>query len=218
MRLRFLLPAVAAVLLLAGPTRADFTYQFADSSGTATNAFSVTVGSTINIRVYLLQQGGSTNLSSNGLVDGGVALQYSSSSPHASISSASNITPNSAFGGPNNNSLSTSSGTTSAVVQVHDNAGVFAPTSGTDANRILLGTFTFTGNTTGSTTINTAFPDANNPNNVDGANNNLDSMVHLPTAAISVVPEPSAMALCGIGAVALGVGAWRRRRGKTPVA
>src|SRR5262249_25596421 len=141
------------------------------------------------------------------------ALQFSSSAPFT-VSSASAIHPSSAFGGANNTSVSTSSGTTTATLQVHDSSGVFAPTSGADANRILLGTFTFSGLSARSAATVSAFPDSKSANNVDGANNNLDSLINQSSAAITVVavPEPSTLLLCGLGVVALGVGAWRRRR------
>jgi hypothetical protein len=213
MRSRALVLALFGCLLAAGPSRADLVFQFADSTGTAGSAFTVNQGGTVDVRVYLAQTGGTTNLSSNGLVDGGVALQFSSSAPFT-VASASAISPSSAFGGSNNTNVSTSSGTTTATLQVHDSSGVFAPTSGADANRILLGTFTFSGLTPGSAVAVTAFPDPKSANNVDGQQNNLDSLIHQSSAAITVVavPEPGTVALCGLGAAALGVGAWRRRR------
>jgi hypothetical protein len=205
--------ALVGCLLAAGSARADLAFQFADSSGTAATAFTVNAGSTVDVRVYLVQSGSTTNLSNPGLVDGGVALQFSSSAPFT-ITSSSAITPSSAFGGPNNTNVSTSSGTTTATLQVHDDSGVVAPTSGADANRILLGTFTFKGLSAGSAVTVSAFPDPNSANNVDANHTNLDSMINQSSAAITVVavPEPSAVILCGLGASAFALGGWRRFR------
>jgi hypothetical protein len=214
MVLRYFLPALVASLLLGSSAKAGFQFQFTDSSGNAASGFTISgPGSTVDIRVYLLQTGGSTNLSANGLVDGGVALQFSSSAPFT-VSSAANITPNSAqFAGTNNTSVTTSSGTTTATLQVHNSTPVLAPTSGANANRILLGTFTFTGLSNGSAVVVTALPDPNSANNVDGAGNNLDSMITNSNAAITVVPEPSALLLTGLLAVGGVAGtAWRRSR------
>jgi hypothetical protein len=214
MRLRSFVLAAVAVLLLGGSARADFVYEFAQG-GTFGNSFSVNQGSTIAIQVYLAQQNGSTNLTNPGLVDGGVSLNFSATSPFT-ISSTSNISPNSSqFAGPNTTSLSTSSGTTTATVQVHNSSPVVASTTDASGNAvILLGTFTFTGSTPGSGNTLTALPDPSSNNNVDGNNVVLDSMIHNSTAAITVVavPEPGSLLLAGLAAAGFAGGAWRRRR------
>jgi hypothetical protein len=217
MTLRTILSALVGVFLLGGTARADFVFQFAGSNGVATSNFGVAQGSTVDVRVYLVQTNGptvnSTNLSANGLSDGNVALTFSSTAPF-SIASASNITPNSAFVGPNGTSLTTSGGTTTATLQVHSSpAFVFAPTSGADANRILLGTFTFTGVSPGSALTVTALPNAGS-NFVDGAGNTLDSLISNASAAITVtaIPEPGTVILTGLFAAGFGAHAWRRRR------
>jgi hypothetical protein len=226
MPLRFCILAVAATVLGGGTARADFAYEFATTSGTTTtfgSSFSVPQGSTIALQVYLVQTNGptvnSTNLSANGLLQGGVSLSYTTTSPF-SIASTSAIAPSAAFGGssnPNNNtSLSTASGTTTATVQVASSTAVFPTTTDASGNAaILLGTFTFTGNSTGSATTVTALPNANTANNVDGANNNLDSLIQQSSAVITVtaVPEPGSAVLSGLFALGLaGVAARRLRR------
>ena len=212
MILRYLLPALVASLLLGSPAKAGFQFQFTDSSGNASSGFTInpTTG-TVDIRVYLLQSGGSTNLTANGLVAGGVALQFSSSGPFT-VTSASNITPNSAFG-QNNTSVTSNGGTTSATLQVQNSSPVFAPTTGADANRILLGTFTFTGLSNGTGVVITTLPDPSSANNVDGLGNNLDPMITNSSTTITVVPEPSSLLLTGLLAVGGITGAaWRRSR------
>jgi hypothetical protein len=213
------LPAFAATLLaclaLAGPARADFSYQFADAGGTASSNFTVSQGGTVDIRVYLLQTGGSTNLTAAGLTDGGVSLTFSASGPFT-VTSTANIFPGPDFGGTNHTSLSTNSGTTTATVQVHNSTPVLAPTSGADQNRILLGTFRFSGVTPGSDLTVTTLPDPNSANNIDGNGVNLDSMIHNSSAAITVtaVPEPGSIVLTGLAASGFGFGLWKRRRRK----
>jgi hypothetical protein len=218
MHLRLFTIALAATLLLAGAARADFQYEFAQG-GTVGTSFSVAQGSTIDIQVYLLQTNGpttnSTNLTAKGLSFGGVALQYSASAPF-SIASTSAITPNSAFS-TSSPALSTSSGTTTASLQLQNDSPVFAPTTGTNAGAILLGTFTFTGSSVGTSTTVSALPNANGANNVDGAGTNLDSLIANSSASITVtaVPEPGSVVLTGL--LALGIaGAARRRLRRAP--
>jgi hypothetical protein len=215
MSLRTVLWALVGVFLLGGPARADFVFQFADASGTPTSAFQVGTGGTLPIQVYLLQTSGpttsSTNLSANGLSDANFALTFSSSAPF-SIASSGNITANSAFVGPNSTSLSTSGGVTTAALTLHSSPSfVFAPTTGANANRILLGTFTFTGGATqGQALTVTALPGSSNF--VDGAGNTLDSLITNASFSLTVTPEPGTLVLTGLFAAGVSAGAWRRRR------
>jgi hypothetical protein len=204
MHLRLFSIALAATLLLGEAARADFQFEFAQG-GTVGNSFSVSQGSTISIQVYLLQTNGptvnSTNLTANGLTFGGVALNYSSSAPF-SIAGTSSITGNPSFS-TSSPTLSTSGSTTTAALQVFNNTAVFAPTTGSNAGAILLGTFTFTGNTIGSGTTVSALPNSNGANNVDGAGNNLDSLIQNSSVVITVTPEPGSVILTGLFALGI---------------
>jgi hypothetical protein len=213
MRLRSCVLATIAALLLGGSARADFVYEFAQG-GTFQNSFLVNQGSTINIQVYLAQTTPSTNLTSPGLIDGGASLQFSASAPFT-VTSSGNITPNPQFAGPNNTSVSTSGGTTTATVQVHNATPVVATTTDPSGNAaILLGTFTFSGVSAGTGITFTALPDPSSSNNVDGNHVVLDSLVHNSSAAITVVavPEPGSLLLAGLAATGFAGAAWRRRR------
>jgi hypothetical protein len=91
-----------------------------------------------------------------------------------------------------------------------------APTSGTTAGAILLGTFTFTGVSAGSTLTLTAQPHpAPFQNNILGDGTQIDPLIANSSAVITVtaVPEPSTLVLTGLTASVIGFGRWRRRRG-----
>jgi hypothetical protein len=208
MRLRIItLLAVVALLLLRAPASADYTYQFADSTGAATNSFSVGVGQTVDIRVYVLETGGGTTLQSFGLSSAGV--QLSTQTP--SIANVTNVTANAAF-----DAKSTTGTGANAFVSEFSSSSVNAPSSGADANRILLGTFTFTGLSAGQTLTVSALPGLN-PDNVlnDGSNTSIDSALlnNTVTAIVTVaVPEPSTLALTGVLACGIAGAAVRRYR------
>jgi hypothetical protein len=195
--------AVLTMMLSVHGARADYTFLFTDSSGTASNSFTVKQGQTIDIRVYLAQTSSTTGLSSTGLNAGGVQLNTSTSS----IANVTNVTANSAF-----DTNSTNAGSSASVTEHQTtSSAVLAPTSGTDANRILLGTFTFTGVSTGTTLTVTAVPSTGTSVNVLGDGTVIDSMIHNASAAVTVVPEPSSLILTGLAAAALGTGLVRRR-------
>jgi hypothetical protein len=217
--MRYLTLAAVTALLLGGAARADFVYEFATAgTGTFGTAFSVNQGSTLTLQVYLAQTTPSTNLSANGLSQGGVALQYPSAGSPFSIPSSGSITPNPAFLGPNNTSLGTSGGTTTGTLQVNSASPVFpTATDGGGNQAVLLGTVTLNGNTAGTGILSAVLPDSSGTNNVDGAGNFLDSLVHNASAVITVnaIPEPGSLVLTGLAASAIGFGAWKRLR-KTP--
>jgi hypothetical protein len=199
MRIRFLgLLALPLLLLAAGGARADFTFQYTDGSGNTvtSNSFSVAQGSTINIRVYLLETNGETRLQSPGLISGGAQLNY-----NQSIANVTTLTGNSSF----NNTVTPSIGTGNAAIRETSTTAVTAPSSGTDANRILLGTFTFTGVSAGSTLVKTSIPDAgtsvsDNVLNDSPTFTSIDGLINLPNASITVtaVPEPGSLALSAL--------------------
>jgi hypothetical protein len=198
---------VATLLAVGGAARADYTFEFANSSGTPQSSFSVGVGQTIAIQVYVEETGTTTTLNSLGLFSGGVQLNTTNSA----VANVTAVTPNAAFTG------GSSSGTGSnAYVSVF--AAGTAPNSVTapsGSNAILLGTFTFTGETAGQTLAVTALPGLG-PDNVlgDGATSIDSNLLNNATSAVitvTAVPEPGTLTLCGLGAVVFG-GAWLRRK------
>jgi hypothetical protein len=207
------LAVVSLALATGGNARAGYTFLFTDSSGVAQSAFSVNQGSTIDIRVYLMQTGSDTGLSASGLSQGGIQLNYNGSI--AGVANGSAVTANPAF--TDTPTVSVTANSASLNVATLNGSGVMAPTSGADANRILLGTFTFTGVSAGTTTALTADP---HPNPLIGDNvlangTVLDSVIANSSVAISVVPEPGTLVLTGLLATGIVGGAVRRLR-RTP--
>jgi len=203
MYLRYVLSA-AAIFCLAGAAKADYSLEFANSSGIAQTSFMGNSGTSLTIQVYLLQTSmgsGAEVLGTNGLSAAGVQLNLSGSS--FTTTAVTPNTPQFAF--------STSTISTTPSVVESSSTPVLAPAVGANANRILLGTFTFTLNSTG--TITTAFP-SGGANDVDGMGNTLDTLVSQSSASVYVisVPEPGSMILTGLAGTLIGVGAWRRRR------
>ena len=219
MRIRFLTLAVLSVLLFtAGSTSADFSFQFTDQNGNTvpSNAFTVAQGSSVNVNLYLTQSNGETRLTSPGMQSAGVALTYNNS-----IANTTSVTGNAAF------DVQTTSGVGTGKASINDSAvvnpPVTAPTSGANANRILLGQFTFQGASVGTTSLVTSTPHAGSKPPI--ADNvladsptftSIDSLIANASATITVtaVPEPGSMILCSLAASACALAAWRRRRCK----
>jgi hypothetical protein len=215
MRLPYLLLAAVLFALMPGRAAAGYAFQFADSGGNYTNNFSTTVGQTVAVEVFLVQSGGSTGLTSTGLTAGGVSLSFNQAI--ANVPNTGAITPNPAF-----DNSTTSVGTGIAKLNVNSDVGpVFAPTTGPNAGAILLGTFTFTGVSGGTTSVTTGLPQAPPfQNNVLGDGTLLDGIIANSSAVITVaVPEPGTLVLTSVLAFGGLAGAvWRRYRRREAVA
>jgi hypothetical protein len=212
MRLRSVLLA-AVIALLPGRAAADYAFVFGDSSGNlGVSNFNVAVGSTVNVLVYLEQTNGTTGLSNpgQGLKDGGVGLTFNQAI--ANVPSTGAITANPAF---DTSSKSVGTGTANLNVFQTSSAPVLAPTSGPTANAILIGSFTFTGVSAGTTATVTTLPHPDPPfaNNVLGDGTDIDSLIANSSAVITVtaVPEPGSMILTGLAVAGFGAGVLRRR-------
>lgn len=204
MRSLLLALAVCTALLLPGSAaRADYAFQF-DLNGTPQNAFTVGVGQTVNVQVYLVQDnaGTSNGLSSQGLSSAGVQLNTA----NPAITTVTAVTGNSGFDLQNNTPGASAKVSESILL----NNPVFPATG--DPNRILIGTFTFTGLTAGSTVTVSALPGSGGDNTL-GDGTNIDSFISTSSAAITVqaVPEPGAMILSGMAVAGFVAGVVRRR-------
>jgi hypothetical protein len=208
MRLPLLVTLAVALFCRGGTARADYQYVFTDSSGTAASAFTVNQGSTIDIRVYLVETGGTT-LHDTGLTSAGV--QVNTGSP--SIANASAVTKGSAW----DSSTSTTGANAKLNVFQDVSAPVTAPNSGADANRILIGTFTFTALSNGTTSIITADPSSSN-DTILANGTVIDGLITNSSAAITVTPEPGTVVLTGLLATGIGGAALRRLRRRAPAA
>jgi len=204
--------AVALLGLLAAgtPARADYTYQFADSSGNAANSFNVGVGQTVDIRVYILATSPDTlNGGQNGLAAAGVQLNTAT----PSIATVTAVTPNAAFDAGS----STATGAHASVSEFSSSTnGVQSGGSGAN-DRVLLGTFTFTGVSAGQTLTVSALPGLA-PDNVKADGTIIDAalLTNTQTAVITVaVPEPGTLMLTGLFAVGLATASVRRLRRPT---
>jgi hypothetical protein len=208
MRYRILaLLAVVALAVTSAPARADYTYQFTNSSGVTQNAFNVNVGQSVTVRVYILETGGTT-LTTSGLSAAGVQLNTT----NPSIANVTATTANAAFTGGS----STTTGANASISEFSStlNPGVVAGT-GADANRILVGTFTFTGVSAGQTVTVSALPGLNPDNVLGDGTTSIDAALlnNTATAVITVaVPEPGSTILGGLLAAGVAAPAFRRFR------
>ena len=73
-------------LAALGPARAvplPFSYQFADQTGTPTSSFTLTVGQTVPIQVYLVENPSGSVLQTEGLFSAGLQVNFGDTSKKA---------------------------------------------------------------------------------------------------------------------------------------
>jgi hypothetical protein len=196
-----LLVGVLAALFASPAARADYYYEFANTSGVATNNFTISgVGGTVQVEVLLVQTGSGTSnaLASEGLISG--AVQLNTATPSAATVTA--VSGNSAF-----TNITTQTGSNASVNEYTLGNPVMAST-----NSILLGTFTFTGVTAGQSTLSTTSLLGSGSDNTLADGTSIDNLISNSSAIIAVnaVPEPSTLLLGGL--LATGIAARRLRR------
>ena len=191
----------AFLLILAvfvvGPSVAfgqTIAYQFADSTGVPMSSFTVAVGLTVNVRVYLTQVTGTSLSNDGGLGSAAVRVTFGAS-PTASLTATTAAVPPWQFGTLNG------SDATSGVLNV-GSLNPVTPVSG----RIFLGTFQFTGQSLGITSLSTADPNPGIGFDIITFNSflDLDPQIVGPTnGLITVVPEPATVLLLAAGGLGL---------------
>lgn len=204
-RRRFALAAVLALVGWAPPARADYEFLLTDAAGMAATNFTVVQGDAVDIRVYLLETN-TTTLVDTGLSSAGVQL-----GGFASGIAAVQTAP--VRGGAWDDGTGTA-GNPAALRVFQDIGGpVTAPATGPEANRVLIGTFRFTGVSIGTTAFVTADPGAG-ADTVLADGLVLDGMINNTAGLITVtaIPEPGALALAGLAAAPLLARLRRRRR------
>jgi hypothetical protein len=202
--------AVVAFSTAAPEARADYTFEFSNTNGSSfQSAFSVQSGQSIAIQVYLVQNnsGMYNSLNTLGLSSAGVQLN----TQNTSIANVTAVTGNSGF-----DSINTVTG---ANAKVSETVIVNNPVVSSSAtpNQILLGTFTFTGYSAGSTVTVNALPGSGSDNVLGDYTTVIDNYITTTSAAITVTPapEPGTMALTGLAGAAI-VGSYYRRKRPTP--
>lgn len=215
--------ALGALLLASSPAPAQIVYEFANATtGLAQNAFSVPVGGTLQIRVYLheLTPGAPMFHSAGGLGSGAVGLSFANPPGVGGPQSLADITPaTTTSGGPWDFG-------TPILSPLQSNAsladGQFAAGVAPDASgRVLLGTFALHGQAPGILTLSATDPNPllafDTSSFAAGLNFvpliNYDPLITAGSATLTVtpVPEPATPVLICLAAT-LGWAAYRRRR------
>lgn len=234
---RFFALVSLAFLITTTPARADVRLSFSPD-GTPTN-FTVLVGNSISVPVYVLQDGGTNILTTDGLASGGVRLNFTNSISGGATLNSSIANPGftvNASGFPQ-----VSSGPAGGFGAVSSNVGLnprLTPPGGT--NSILVGNFNFTGNITDTVvSLATSNPHSSSfaefttgaipgpppltvleqasfgqifwPNGtVPGGFQPANSATVIYNSTITVVPEPTT--ILGLCAAVGGVMAWQKKR------
>lgn len=189
----------------AAPAHAGLIYSFDKAS------YTVPVGGKVSVQVFLQQTPPTTILTDEGLFSAGVKV---SSGAAAQVLGIGDILANPAFDDVTHRAVVGSSAELSEVAFL--NPTVFPPPGG---DRILLGTFTFTGLSTGVSPLSAGdlFPSPQ-IENVTGVGTPLDALIGAGTANINVtpaqaaVPEPTSLLLLSGGLLAaFGLRSARRR-------
>jgi hypothetical protein len=210
-----ILIATAALAVALTPGRAAAGYEFRFASGTTEQTnFNINPSpGFVDINVYLVATGAeASTLQANGLRSFGVQLNYSGTAT-AKVISATDITNNAAFTGPDGRSIENNGG---ALDWARSRDSILTGAVASSANgadqRILLATFRFTGLSNGDTLVFSADPIGTN-DNVLGDGTLIDTLIIGQSATIAVaIPEPGTMALTGLLATGIAGGMWRRVR------
>jgi hypothetical protein len=210
MNLRYGLAGLLCVMVCAGPVSAQLSYEFANpTTGVAQTAFTIpTVGGTVQVAVFLRAQGTTltTITGQGGYGTAAVRVNFNNPSGIANIASLANIAGGPAWASATTNNSNLASGF--GVLNVTSDFGTGVAPDG--SGRIRVGTFTFTGQAGGITTIGAVDPNAQFSDiTTFTLGTNLDSAT-AGSATITVAPEPGSVLLCAGGMAA--VVAWRRRR------
>lgn len=209
--------AALAVLVLASPASAQLQYQFADSAGTATSTFSVPVGGTVAIRVYLRDTtGGAPTLNANGgLGSAAVRVSYTNSG----VASIANIGTDIVAAVPPWDFGTTAGSVANASGVLNDTIDISPAGALPTSDRIFIGTFTFTANAEGTSNLTAADPNPGNGFDTTHFSNGagLDAVISNATATITVTPVPEPATVLGIAAVVVLTGRAARRRISRPV-
>lgn len=215
---------IVTVLLTALPGRADFVWEFADSLGTPTSSFTISnIGNTVDVRVYLKEFGSNPGnvLASEGLFGVGIRLDFDSPGGIAAVLSTSDIIANDGVGKFDDTAsqkkiVNNPVANTARLLEISSTLPGVSPEGTGALNRILVGTFRFTGQANGSVTV-LAQDYAGTDDTVTGTTFMvLDGLIGQSTATITVgqaaIPEPGSLALCGLAGIGGAFGVWRRRR------
>ncbi len=194
---RRILACIGLALILSWPARASAALLLSFDQATYT---SPGIGASVQVPVYLSQTLGGPQVGiGNELLTAGITVSFNNPSGIASILSALDITPSPAF-----DSSSAGVTLTQATLGETSIAGI-ADLS----NPLLLGTFEFTGQALGVTTID-ALSLTPGLSFVTSGGDVLDP-TNVPTALVQVVPEPASGILACSAIGALGIIGWRRR-------
>lgn len=202
-----------ACFLSVGAASADFTFEFGLAGLSPVSDFTINgIGNTIDVEVYLKEFGIDPGniLSSEGLFSSAVLVTFDSPLGIAAVQDVSDITANPAFDFVVPRVL--------PIFTILDVAAFFNPTVLPDnSNRILLGTFRFTGLSVGSVIITASDLDPRLDETVTGQGTVLDALI-VPSSAIitvAVIPEPASRTLAMLGISGLLASMWRRRSSVT---
>ena len=206
--------AALALLAFAGTANAQLQYQFADGVGTVSSTFTVPVGGAVSVRVYLRDTtpGAPTLSADGGLGAAAVRVSYT----NAGAASISNLTTDAVPAVPPWDFGTTTGSVANASAVLNNGVDISPQGVLPSADRIFVGTFTFTGNAVGTSSLTAADP--NPANGLDTSYFNtglgLDGLISSSTATVTVVPVPEPGALLGVAAVVLCAGGVLRRRAR----
>ncbi len=205
-------------ILPCNTSRGDLLFEFGVGDVIMSDIEIPVPGATVPIQVYLSQTGTTTILSDEGLAFAGVRVTFDDPTI-AAVLSDTNIQENPAFDldSPPFFPEKEVTGTTAELIVGVDD--IFSPVFADSNGRVLLGEFTFTGLSLGSTNIRAEILDAGGLDYIiSGTGVELDGLITPASATLTVTPEPGSVGLALValgGAAVVGVYRSRRKRRKT---
>ena len=189
---------LSGFLFVSATLQAGLIYEFDDLNGNPTATFSTSIGSTVDVRVYLKETPGTSFLADEELFGASVRVTFNSPSGIAAVLNDTDIFPNPGF-----SDLSPPPSVSAIDAGFTGSVGL-DPFLTVDANnRIFLGMFRFTGQSVGTVNLSALDRDSGSDDTITGQGTVLDSLINSGSATLSVnslaaVPEPSSLLLMSL--------------------